>query len=160
LVVSKLCCPELAHVLGGQIGAQEVLDMLGNAGSGLRPRWHWYSDADGGRSQNTLQLSEEGLLLQLLIWLIQKTGGVRNWPGILHITVRRCSLPQDFLLSPIVTCFLPRLHTASHDSLLLPTTTCCLHLIPRRDCLEKSLRHLALGCFYSVVTAQKGMMNV
>ena len=32
-------------------------------------------------------------------------------------------------------------------------------LVPRCACLEKDLRHLALDCFYGVVTAQKGTMN-
>lgn len=45
--------------------------------------------------------------------------------------------------------YLPRLPAASHDFLLSPTTFCCSSC----DRLEKYLRHLALGCFYGVVTA-------
>jgi len=56
---------------GGQIGAQEVLNTLSDAGSELRTRRHWCSDADGKRSQDTLQLGREGLLLQLLVSGVQ-----------------------------------------------------------------------------------------
>jgi hypothetical protein len=39
---------------------------------------------------------------------------------------------------------------ASHDYLLPLTTTSCQPPVPRRACLEKDLRHLALDCFYGM----------
>jgi hypothetical protein len=62
---------------------------------------------------------------------------------------------HDYLLPPTTNCRLLRLPVASYDYLPPPMTTCCQPLVLRCACLEKDLRHLALDCFYGVVTAQK-----
>ena len=68
---------------------------------------------------------------------------------------RLTAASHDYLLPPTTTCPLPRLPAASHDYMLPPMTTCCQPLVPRYACLEKDLRHLALDCFYGVVTVQR-----